>query len=116
MKKFDFNVDSSIDKYVRIQGTNYDRKRKVTKSMKRRMEQMYGAGKSYTFIANHFGVDPKTVRYNLDESFKKAINAERNNYARNWVADENVLAERADYKRTLIKDRNFRRNVGISAY
>ncbi len=105
--------NSAIDSMVKIQGTNYDRKRRVTKDMKNRMSQMYNAGKSYSAIANHFGVTPRTVRYNLDEEFKKRENKVRNIYARNWVPEKGMIAERAEYKRQLIQDRNFRRAVAI---
>lgn len=114
MKKL-FTSATAIDNAVKIQGTNYDRKRKVTKSMKHRMEQMHNSGKSYNYIAEYFNVSPFTVKYNLDEEFKKAHNKKRNEYARNWVADENTLYERAEYKRELMKNRNFRRAVSVNA-
>ena len=107
-------TDREIDMAVKIQGTNYDRKRKVTKSMKRRMEQMYASGKSYSYIADYFGVTPPTVKYNLDEEFKTRTNSERNNYARNWKPDATTLPERADYKRGLLMNRNARRNVTVT--
>lgn len=97
-----------IDSAVKIQGTNYDRKRKVTKSMKHRMEQMYAAGKSYRQIAEHFGVAPQTVKYNLDEDYKAWKNGTRNNYARNWQPDSTTQAERVAYKKELLGNRNFR--------
>ena len=64
--------DSKVNSMVKIQGTNYDRRRKVTKRMKHSMEQMYNAGKSYSKIGDYFGVSPKTVRYNLDEMFRQS--------------------------------------------
>ena len=97
-----------IDSMVKIQGTNYDRKRKVTKSMKRRMEQMYNAGKSYSTIANYFGVAYGTVRYNLDEDYKASLNAKRNEYARNWQPDSSTVAERVEYKKELLQNKNFK--------
>ena len=114
MKKT-FTSATAIDNSVKIQGTNYDRKRKVTKSMKRRMEQMYNSGKSYNYIAEYFDVAPTTVKYNLDEKFKAAHNKKRNEYARNWVADKNTLYERVEYKKELMKNKNFRRAVGVNA-
>lgn len=97
-----------IDAAVKIQGTNYDRKRKVTKAMKHRMEQMYAAGKSYRQIAEHFGVAPQTVKYNLDEDYKAWKNGTRNNYARNWAPDSNTKAERVAYKKELLAKKNFK--------
>lgn len=114
MRKDFMESDYKVDQVVKIQGTNYDRKRKVTNSMRYRMKQMYDSGKSYSYIANYFGVSYSTVRYNLDEEFKKASNKARNNYVRNWKPDSSTLTERADYKRELLKNKNFRRAVSVN--
>lgn len=114
ISKFVNRSDTAVDNAIKIQGTNYDRKRKVTKNMKHKMEQMYAAGKSYNYIANHFGVAYNTVRYNLDEEFKQSINRDRNNYARNWKPEPGILSDRANYKRDLARDKNFRRVVTIN--
>ena len=111
--------DTKVDSMVKLQGTNYDRRRKVTKSIKHRMEQMYNAGKSYYKIAEHFGVDPRTVRYNLDENYRQSdiygrvMRAKKNNKKHNSTKDSNriTLADRAEYKRNLMQNKNFRRNV-----
>ena len=67
--------DTALDKAVKIQGTNFDRKRKVTKQMQYRMKQMVDSGKSITYIAEHFDVTPQTVRYNTDPEYKSWRNA-----------------------------------------
>ena len=97
-----------IDATVKIQGTNYDRKRKVTKSMKYRMEQMFKSGKTYTQIAEHFGVNPQTVRYNIDEEYRAWKLEDRKNYARNWQPDSTTKAERVEYKKELLSKKNFK--------
>lgn len=112
--KFANKTDREIDAAVRIQGTNYDRKRKVTKSMKRRMEQMHNSGKSYNYIANYFGVAYTTVRYNLDKEYKEAWNKRRDDYARNWKPTSETLTERAAYKRDLLNNKNARRAVSVN--
>ena len=45
--------DSFINKNVLIEGTNYDRRRKVTKDLIYKMSRMRNNGKSYSYIANH---------------------------------------------------------------
>lgn len=114
MKRIVDRTNSEIDNAVKIQGTNYDRKRKVTKDMKRRMQQMYDSGKSYYYIADYYGVSLPTVKYNLDEEFKKESNERRNNYARNWKPTNETYLERVDYKRELLRDKNFRREVPVN--
>lgn len=114
MNKFAERSNSEIDNAVKIQGTNYDRKRKVTKQIKRRMEQMHNAGKSYGYIADYYGVSYGTVRYNLDENFKKEVNTKRNDYARNWKPTSETFIERVEYKKELLGNRNFRRAVSVN--
>lgn len=114
MKRIVDRTNSEIDNAVKIQGTNYDRKRKVTKDMKRRMQQMYDSGKTYGYIADYYGVSWPTVKYNLDEEFKKEINEKRNDYARNWKPTNETYLERVDYKRKLLRDKNFRKTVPVN--
>ena len=114
MKKLSDRSKAEVDASVKIQGTNYDRKRKVTKDMKRRMEQMHESGKSYCYIADYYGVSYTTVRYNLDENYKKRMNKKRNDYARNWKPTTATFNDRVEYKRELLNNRNFRRAVPVS--
>lgn len=114
MKRIVDRTNSEIDNAVKIQGTNYDRKRKVTKDMKRRMQQMYESGKTYGYIADYYGVSWPTVKYNLDEEFKKETNEKRNDYARNWKPTKETYLERVDYKRKLLRDKNFRKTVPVN--
>lgn len=78
------------------------------------MEQMHTAGKSYKYIGDYFGFSPRVVRYNLDEDYKTYLNKKRNEYARNWVMDKDYKSELADYKRTCMKDKNFRRTISAT--
>ena len=109
------NSDSKLDSMVKIQGTNYDRRRKVTKSMKHRMEQMYNSGKSYYTIGDYFNVSPKTVRYNLDENFRQNDIDARSKRAKNSAkkVDASVkaksTADRIAYKKELMQNKNFRK-------
>lgn len=95
--------DSAIDKAVRIQGTNYDRRRKVTKQMQFRMMQMLNAGKSVNTIAEHFSVTPHTVKYNTDESYNSWYKKNRTN--NRYYTVHSSGAERGAYKRNLLKSR-----------
>ncbi len=95
--------DAKLDKAVKIQGTNWDRKRKVTKQMQYRMMQMLDAGKSVNYIAEHFDVTPHTVKYNTDPEYKEWWNASRD--GKHYGANNSTAAERGAYKRTLLKSR-----------
>ena len=100
--------DYVVNNHVRIAGTNFDRRRKVTKSMKRRMIQMYEAGKSISKIANHFNVSYDSVKravvpmYNEIEKARKRSIASKYNASLEY--DPGRSSERADYKRKLIME------------
>lgn len=98
--------NSKLDETVKIQGTNYDRKRKVTKDMQRRMIQMVNAGKSIYTVAEHFSVAPQTVKYNTDPEWRAWYNATRDGSHYGPTAS---VEERANYKRQLLENRNSRR-------
>lgn len=98
--------DAKLDITVKIQGTNYDRKRKVTKQIQQRMIQMVNAGKSLNYIAEHFSVTPQTVRYNTDPEWRARYNATRD--GKHYGLASNVK-ERAAYKRELLENKNSRK-------
>ena len=95
--------DNKLDKVVKIQGTNYDRKRKVTKQMQYRMMQMLNAGKSYKTIAEHFDVTPHTVKYNTNPEYKKWWNTTRD--GKHYGPNLSDSKERGAYKRELLRTR-----------
>lgn len=98
--------DYTVDKAVKIAGTNYDRRRRVTKSMKRRMIQMYEAGKSINLISNYFDVSYDAVKravnsmYNETEKARKREVNKKHNYYEGY--DPSRLSDRANYKRQLL--------------
>ena len=100
--------DYVIDKAVKIAGTNYDSRRKVTKSMKRRMIQMYEAGKSIYSISDHFNVSYDSVKravnsmYNESEKARKREVNRRHNYYVGY--NPTRLSDRANYKRQLLME------------
>lgn len=100
--------DTKLDHAVKIQGTNYDRKRKVTKQIQQRMMQMLKAGKTVNEIAEHFSVVPQTVRYNTDPEWKASYNASRS--GKHYGTNSNVK-DRVSYKRELLENRNSRKAV-----
>lgn len=63
-------VDNKLDKAVKIQGTDFDRKRKVTSEMKDQMDRLQKKGRTFREIAALFGLDHRTVRYNLDPNYR----------------------------------------------
>lgn len=100
--------DYIINKMVKIAGTNYDRRRKVTKSMKRRMIQMYESGKNISYIATYFNVSYDSVKRAVNPMFNETEKARKRQVAKDhnyYSYNSNSFKERANYKRELIKNR-----------
>lgn len=92
--------DEALDKAVKIQGTDYDRKRKVKKSDVKMMKKLYKKGYSYSAIASVFGVSYSTVKYNIDDNYRLLYNFFRDgtHTGKTHLSKSN----RVSYKRELV--------------
>lgn len=93
-------TDEALDKKVKIQGTQYDRKRKVTDKTIAKMKSLSSNGKSVSEIASKLGLNYTTVKYNVDPMFKAAYNATRN--GAHTGKDKISMKNRIAYKRELV--------------
>lgn len=64
-------MDADLDKAVKIQGTEYDRKRKVTSPAIKKMKSMLKKGKTYQQVAEALGFSKTAVRYNTDPEYRR---------------------------------------------
>ena len=97
--------DSALDKAVKIQGTNKDRRRKITKwDYKKVILPKVAKGVSLSQIAKELDVDPRTIRYTIDKEYKELRNKNRKFYKKS-AQKPNALAERAEYKRELVRNK-----------
>lgn len=93
-------TDEALDKKVKIQGTQYDRKRKVTDKTIAKMKSLASTGKSVSEIAKKLGLNYITVKYNVDPMFKAIFNAKRS--GKHTGKDHISVKDRVAYKRDLI--------------
>lgn len=93
-------TDGDLDKAVKIQGTDYDRKRKVTSKILAKMRKMESRGKKYTDIARELGLSTKTVRYYLDEDYR--TNYRVSHSGAHTGTDHITKKNRVAYKRELV--------------
>lgn len=92
--------DDVLDDVVKIQGTRYDRKRKVTPEMAHEMLEMRNAGYGVEVIAYEFGVSTTAVKYNTDEVFRKK---HLSGCTGAHTGKDNItISDRVEYKRQLI--------------
>ena len=93
-------TDEALDKKVKIQGTQYDRKRKVTDKTISKMKSLASSGKSISEIASKLGLNYMTVKYNVDPAFKAIYNATRN--GAHTGKDKITMKDRISYKRQFV--------------
>lgn len=93
-------TDDALDSVVKIQGTRYDRKRKVSDSIIAKARRMWSKKKTISEIAAKLGLNYTTVRYNVDPEFKKAFNAKRS--GAHTGTNHITVKDRVAYKRTLV--------------
>lgn len=93
-------TDDALDATVKIQGTEFDRKRKVAPAILKKMASMYKKKSSISEIANKLGLNYLTVRYNVDPVFKAEFNAKRD--GKHTGKDNITIKDRVAYKRSLV--------------
>ena len=94
-------TDDKLDEVVKIQGTVYDRKRKVTPKMATQMSKMLQKGKKLEEVANMFNVSTHAVMYNIDPTYR-AMHLSR--CGKHTGTDHITVKNRVAYKRTLVAE------------
>lgn len=98
--------DNELDKKVKIQGTRFDRKRKVSNSTITRMRKMFKKGKTVAEISHITGIAYTTVRYNVDDNWRKQYIA---SLSGKHTGNTNITKEdRILYKRSIVDSRKMR--------
>lgn len=101
MKKKDIlkMTDAELDAKVKIQGTKYDRKCKLSESTLKKIKKL-AKNNTYYQIAKKLGLVPNTVRYHIDTEFKAHYNATRD--GRHFNTDKITVKNCIEYKRSLV--------------
>lgn len=95
--------DKQFDKAVKIQGTKYDRKRKLSDWEIKRLREYFRAGVPVNIIAKAFSLNATTVRYNVDDAWRIKYNASRN--GKHTGKDTITFEDRVAYKRQLVSSK-----------
>ena len=93
-------VDGELDKVVKIQGTEHDRKRKVKDAAIKKMFKMLKDKKDIAEIARKMGLSIRDVRYHVDPEWRKAYLAKLS--GKHTGRDKISIANRVAYKRQLV--------------
>lgn len=92
--------DSSLDKAVKIAGTKFDRRRKLSDKQINSIREKYDCGCSIFDLANKYNVSEPTIRYHVDSHYRAYKNLTRNMYKNDKHGD---ATNRIAYKRRLVK-------------
>lgn len=93
-------TDAQLDAKVKIQGTKYDRKRKISDWTITKMKRMSKKGKTPSEIAEKLGISIIGVKYNIDPEFKRLHNERRS--GAHTGTTHITTADRIAYKRSLV--------------
>ncbi len=98
--------DQTIDSKVKIQGTNFDRKRKYKLEFFADMRSEYQRGFDVNDIAKRYKMNVATVKYNVDDDYRALYNAKRakGTHPIGVMDFENRVA----YKRELVKTKQIK--------
>lgn len=94
-----------VDSIVKISGTNFDRRRKLTDRQIKRIRTLYfKRNMTYQRIADKFDVDVRTIRYHVDPEYRRRRIDNAKMYQTPMDAKEYIARteERGEYKRHLI--------------
>lgn len=95
-----------LDKKVKIQGTQYDRKRKLTNRQIKKIKRALAKGVSEKKLAKKYKVDPRTIRYNSNLEYKFYIQTyQALNFGDHTGEDKYTIYDRSLYKRHLVSRR-----------
>lgn len=95
-------TDFELDRIVKIQGTDYDRRRKLSTSDVTYIRKAYKEGKHIIDLANHYNVSYGTILYHINPVHKKNINMNRKHYAQSLFDAAAQRKSRVAYKRLIL--------------
>ena len=98
--------DFEVDQLVKIQGTQFDRKRKLTDKDIKSIKKLLSKGIGIEHIAEMFDVTVHTIKYNTDPDYRlHSINIRSGKHYGQTVMD---TLNRAAYKRSLVLKRKIK--------
>ena len=95
-----------IDQLVKIQGTQYDRKRKLTDKDIKRITKLLASDVAIEDVAAMYAVTVHTIKYNTDANYRQhSIKIRSGKHYGETIMD---MLNRAAYKRTLALKKKIR--------
>ena len=92
--------DTQLNQTVLIQGTKFDRKRKVSEKTDAKMKKLYASGMTVSEIARLLDLNYGTVKYHVDEEYNRLCRSKGNPHTGKTRIS---VQDRIEYKRKLVK-------------
>lgn len=102
--------DSEIDNLIKIQGTDFDRRRKLSNKDIATIRKLYIKGNSISYLASKYGVTYPTIVYHISDENKFRMNMQRSQYPNSSNDTIETRNERVNYKRKLVASRKYKTN------
>ena len=99
--------DEMIDEKIKIQGTSFDRKRKLDSKQMKKLQFDFAEGISVKDLSIKYGVSEWIVKYNTDPEFKAhqlKLREGKSKTHKNIMGFENRVA----YKKSLVKEKKIK--------
>ena len=98
-------TDFQIDRIVKLEGTDFDRRRKLTSKDVDHIKREYKKGKSITQLAEMYNVHYNTIHYHVDKVFRENCKKVRKNFAPSVVDATAQRISRVAHKRAILAGR-----------
>lgn len=98
--------DLTLDQKVKIQGTQFDRKRKLNDKDWKKVNKLLKKGFDYKQVAEVFNVTAHCIRYGVDEDYRRHSIEIRS--GKHTGIDTCTFENRVEYKRHLIQKRKIK--------
>ena len=97
--------NEEINNRIKIQSTEFDRKRKLDDKSRNMLRKEYSAGVSVSVLSAKYGISAHTVKYNADDTYRKLFNQKRSGgkYKDNHTGRTIFFDDLAMYKKSLVK-------------
>ena len=107
-------TDIEVDKKVRIEYTQYDRKRKLSDRNIETIKRNLAKGKkTVEQLAKKYTVTVHTIKYNIDPEYRAHAISIRS--GKNYGVRTMTFEDRVCYKRKLMCNKTYLKKVGVKA-
>lgn len=98
-------TDLELDRMVKIAGTDYDRRRKLSTKDVSCIRKAYAAGTSIFTLARRYNVCYNTIKYHVDPAHKETSNKKRLTFAPSFLDSTAQRKSRVAHKRAILANK-----------